>query len=120
MSTTSSRRSGPAIALAIGGLFLAGCTTAGPVDKIVTMRVGQTGHLTAYRNDSCGAPAPSWASVQRRLPSSSIVSYSDGGLSSRNSRQCGKRVPTRAINATGIKPGSEVNRYQDTIEIVVR
>lgn len=106
--------------LAIGGAFLAGCTTAGSVDKTVTMNVGQTGHLTAYRNDSCGASAPSWESVERKLPRSSIVSYSDGGLRSRNSKQCGKQVPTRAVNVMGIKPGSEINRYQDVIQIVVK
>lgn len=105
--------------LVMGGILLSGCTTASSVDKTVTMKVGQTGHLTAYRSDSCGAAAPSWASVERKLPRSSIISYSDGGLRSRNSKQCGKRVPTRAVDATGIKPGKEINRYQDTIQIVV-
>ncbi len=99
----------------------AGCSTSGPADSTVSLRVGQTGHLTAYRANSCGAAPPSFASVQGRLPRSSIVTYSDGGLSSRVSNQCKTRVPTRAVNATGVKPGEEVKRYQSgTVRIVVQ
>ena len=59
--------------------------------------------------------------MQRWLPRSGVVSYSDGGLSSRVSDQCRRRVPTRAVNATGVKPGEEVKRYQSgTVRIVVR
>lgn len=102
-------------------LLLSGCVTAGNADKTVELRVGETRHLTAYRGNSCSAAAPSFAAIQNRLPKSSIVSYSDAGLSSRVSRDCGKRVPTRAVNATGVTPGSEGHAYQsESVAIVVR
>ncbi|MEO3997667.1 hypothetical protein [Mesorhizobium sp. CAU 1732] len=100
---------------------LAGCVSAGSADRTLELSVGQTKHITAYRADGCGAAAPSFASISGRLPSSGIVSYSDGGLSSRMSDQCKRQVPTRAVNATGIKAGSEVKRYQSgTVAIVVK
>ncbi|WP_244468042.1 hypothetical protein [Nitratireductor soli] len=98
-------------------LLATGCTS---VDKTVELGVGQTKHLTAYRADSCGASAPSYANVAARLPRAKTVRYSDGGPSSRNSKQCGTRVPTRAVNVTGIAAGDETHRYQDTIRIVVK
>lgn len=105
----------------VAALALAGCVSAGSADVTRELRVGQTGHITAYRADGCNAPAPSFASIQGRLPSSEIVRYSDGGTSSRVSNQCGKRVPTRAVNGTGIKAGSEVKRFQSgTVAIVVK
>ena len=103
------------------GLVLSGCVTATNADKTVEMRVGETKHLTAYRGNSCSAGAPSYADIVGRLPKSSIVNYSDGGLSSRISRDCGKRVPTRAVNGTAIATGSEGHRYQSgTVAIVVK
>ncbi|TKT75008.1 hypothetical protein [Aquamicrobium sp. LC103] len=100
---------------------LAGCVSAGSADKTVELSIGETKHLTAYRADGCGAAPPSFDTVSRRLPRSGIVSYSDGGLSSRVSDQCKTRVPTRAVNATGVRAGSEVKRYQSgTVAIVVR
>ena len=105
----------------LSGLFLAGCVTTGNADKTVELGIGQTRHLTAYRGNSCTAPAPSYANIVNRLPKSSIVAYSDGGPSSRVSKDCKMRVPTRAVNATGVKPGSEVIRYQSgTVAIVVK
>lgn len=102
-------------------LVLSGCVTATNADKTVEMRVGETKHLTAYRGNSCSAGAPSYADIVGRLPKSSIVNYSDGGLSSRVSRDCGKRVPTRAVNGTAIATGSEGHRYQSgTVAIVVK
>lgn len=102
-------------------LPLAGCVSAGSADVTRELAVGQTVHITAYRADSCSAPAPSFATVERRLPRSEIVRFSDGGLSSRVSDQCKVRVPTRAVNGTGIKAGSEVKRFQSgTVAIVVR
>lgn len=86
----------------------------------LSLAVGQTAHLDAYRADSCGGAAPSWASVQARLPASSIVTYSDGGISSRDSRSCGTSVATRAVNATGIAAGTEVHTYSDTIAVTVQ
>lgn len=100
---------------------LAGCVSAGSADVTRELKVGQTAHITAYRGNSCSAPAPSFAEIAGRLPRSEIVRYSDGGLSSRVSNQCGTRVPTRAVNGTGIKAGSEVHRFQSgTVAIVVR
>ncbi|EKF20684.1 hypothetical protein NA2_02829 [Nitratireductor pacificus pht-3B] len=98
-------------------LLATGCTS---VDKTVQLGVGETKHLTAYRADNCGAPAPSYANVSARLPKAKTIRYSDGGLRSRNSKQCGRQVPTRAINATGVAAGDETHRYQDTIRIVVK
>lgn len=100
---------------------LAGCVSAGGADVTREVRVGQTAHITAYRGNGCNTPAPSFAQIQNRLPRSEIVRYSDGGPSSRVSRDCGKSVPTRAVNGTGVKPGQEVHRYQSgTVAIVVK
>lgn len=105
--------------IALIGLLAAGCVTAGGERR--EFAVGKTRHLTAYRADSCGAPPPSFAEVATRIPRSEILRYSDGGLSSRVSNDCGGRVPTRAVNGTGIKPGTETTRYQSgTITVVVK
>jgi hypothetical protein len=105
----------------IAALSLAGCVSAGSADVTRTLAVGQTGHITAYRGNGCSAPAPSFASIQGRLPRSAIVRYSDGGPSSRVSKDCGRRVPTRAVDGTGIKAGQEVHRFQSgTVAIVVK
>lgn len=102
-------------------LPLAGCVSTQSADRTLELAVGQTKHITAYRADGCGAAAPSFASIQGRLPRSDLVTYSDGGPSSRVSDQCRRRVPTRAVNATAVKAGSEVKRYQSgTIAIVVK
>lgn len=115
------------LAFAAVALLLQGCmdtpaaTTAIPASaERLTLAVGETKHLDAYRADDCGGAAPSWASVQARLPASSIVSYSDGGESSRDSRSCGRNVATRAVNATGVAAGTEVHTYSDTIAITVQ
>lgn len=57
-------------------LLATGCAS---VDKTVELGVGQTKHLTAYRADSCGASAPSYANVAARLPRAKTIRYSDGG-----------------------------------------
>lgn len=105
--------------LSLATLALAGCVSAGNADKTVELSVGQTRHLTAYRADSCGGTPPSFASIVNRLPKSAIVNYSDGGPSSRESKDCGRRVATRAVNATGVAPGSEVKRYQSGVVAIV-
>ena len=105
--------------LSLAAMVLPGCVSAGSADKTVELSVGQTRHLTAYRADSCGGTPPSFASLVGRLPKSAIVSYSDGGLSSRVSKDCKGRVPTRAVNATGIAPGSEVKRFQSGVVAIV-
>lgn len=105
----------------LAGLLVAGCITAGNADKTVELTVGETRHITAYRGNACNAPAPSFAEIKGRLPKSSIVRYSDGGLSSRVSNDCKKRVPTRAVNGTGIAAGTEGHRYQSgSVAIVVK
>ncbi|KQZ13955.1 MULTISPECIES: hypothetical protein [unclassified Mesorhizobium] len=105
----------------VAGLLLGGCVSVGSADKSVELRVGETRHITAYRGDGCNAPAPSFAAIQGRIPKSAVVRYSDGGLSSRVSKDCKKRVPTRAVNGTGIASGTEVKRYQSgTVAIVVK
>lgn len=110
-----------AAAAIVSALALSGCVTPESADKTVELRVGQTRHLTAYRSDGCGAPAPSYASVLPRLPTITVAEYSDGGLSSRVSKDCGKRVPTRAVNVTGVKPGAEGHQYQSgSVAIVVK
>lgn len=87
----------------------------------VEFRMGQTKHITAYRGFRCGSPAPAFGDVMKRIPKSKLVKYSDGGLSSRVSKQCKTRVPTRAINGTAIKSGKETKRYQSgTVTLVVR
>lgn len=107
--------------LVFGGLLVvAGCVSAANADKTVELRVGQTKHIDAYRASSCGAPAPSFADIQGRLPSSKIVQFSDGGISSRMSNSCKRRVPTRAINGTGVAVGEEVKRFDNTVAIIVR
>jgi hypothetical protein len=104
------------LALTLSGVFTAANA------QVVTreLKVGQKAHITAYRGNNCSAPAPSFSQIVGRLPKSNIVKYSDGGTSSRNSNECGKRVPTRAVDGTGIKKGTETHRYQNTVKIVVK
>ena len=100
---------------------LAGCVSVDSADVKRELAVGETRHITAYRGDGCSAPAPSFDTVMRRIPKSELVRYSDGGLSSRVSNDCKKRVPTRAVNGTGLKAGSEVKRYQSgTVAVIVK
>ena len=108
------------LTIAAVGLGLGFWATAASA-KTVEFKVGQTKHITAYRGDNCSAGAPSFAQVMRRIPKSDLVTYSDGGLSSRVSDQCGKRVPTRAVNGKAVKKGKETKRYQSgTVTIVVK
>lgn len=103
------------------GMALSGYVSVAAAQQVTReLKVGETRHITAYRGNSCNAPAPSFAQIAGKLPRSKIVKYSDGGTSSRVSDQCGKRVPTRAVNGTGIKKGTETHRYQNTVRIVVK
>lgn len=105
--------------LSLAVLTMTGCVSAGSADKTVELSVGQTRHLTAYRANGCGGTPPSFDAIASRLPKSTIVTYSDGGPSSRVSKDCGARVPTRAVNATGVAAGSEVHRYQSGVVAIV-
>lgn len=97
------------------------CAGTPALAKTVEFKVGQTRHITAYRADSCGAQPPSFAQVMKRIPKSNLVTYSDGGLSSRMSNDCRKRVPTRAVNGTAVKTGKETKRYQSgPVTLVVK
>ena len=96
-----------------------GTVSIPPGTETLRLAVGETDHLDAFRGRSCSDPAPSWQQVQRWLPESSIVTYSDGGESTRDSISCGQVVPTRAVNATGVRPGTEINQYTDRIAIIV-
>ena len=100
---------------------LAGCVSVDSADVKRELAVGETRHITAYRGDGCSAPAPSFDTVMKRIPKSELVRYSDGGLSSRVSDQCKTRVPTRAVNGTGIKACAEVKNYQSgTVASIVK
>lgn len=104
-----------AAAIALSGLTVAAHA------KTVEFSVGQTKHVTAYRGFKCGSPPPTFQELRRRIPRSRLVTYSDGGLSSRVSKDCKRRVPTRAINGTAVKTGKETKRYQSgTVTLVVR
>jgi hypothetical protein len=119
--------------LATGAAALAACAEAAvdtpsrgagaaipPGVETLELAVGETRRLDAYRGETCDSGAPSWENVQARLPASAIIAYSDGGLSSRDSNACRKNVPTRAVDATGLRPGQEVHQFSDRIAIVVR
>lgn len=113
------KKMGSLAGILFAGLALTGCVSASSADKTVELSVGQTRHLTAYRADGCGGRPPSFAAIEGRLPKSAIVTYSDGGPSSRVSKSCGTRVPTRAVNATAVASGSEVHRYQSGVVAIV-
>lgn len=102
-----------ATAIALTGLAVAAHA------KTVEMQVGQTKHITAYRGFKCGSPPPTFQELSRRIPRSKLVTYSDGGLSSRISKDCKRRVPTRAINGTAVKTGKETKRYQSGMVTLV-
>jgi hypothetical protein len=114
--------------LAMRNLAFAAATTFGLIclgttahAKTVELKVGQTKHITAYRGFKCGSRAPTFGDLMKRIPKSKLVTYSDGGPSSRVSDQCKRRVPTRAINGTAVKAGKETKRYQSgTVTIVVK
>lgn len=86
----------------------------------VTLAVGETKPIDAIRASQCGSPAPTWAEVQSDLPVSNIISYSDGGLSSRNSESCNRSVETRVVNGTGTAIGTEVLELDNLIAVIVR
>jgi hypothetical protein len=73
------------------------------------LAVGETKLLTASRPLKCLEPKVlDFNDVKLRLPSSDLITYSDGGGNhERFSGKCGGNVPARAILATGVKKGSQ-------------
>lgn len=101
---------------------------AGPAlaDNVLELRVGETKHLTVYITEKggkldCKAKPPAWKTVKAKLPKSKIVTFSDGDLGPRTSRQCGGEVVGREIDATGVKPGKQVLKVQSgKLTVIVR
>lgn len=85
----------------------------------VSLKVGESAIIHGARGNECG-PAPSWESAKELLPELVTGTLTDGGVGTRNSRQCGGRVPARAILYTALKVGTEqTSLYGDDIVIRV-
>lgn len=85
----------------------------------VSARVGDSVIIHGARGDECG-PAPSWEEARELLPQLQTGTLSDGGVGTRQSRQCGGRVQARAILFTATAPGTEqISLYGDDIVIRV-
>jgi hypothetical protein len=55
------------------------------------------------------------------MPKTALVSYSDSGFGSRQSRSCAGAVVVRIINVTGTKAGTQqVNFYRDPFTLSVQ
>lgn len=91
-----------------------------PIKTAVSLDVGQSTVIHGERG-KCGQNAPDWETVATSLPTLSTGKFSDGGLGTRYSRQCGGATPGRAIRFTATTPGTEqIQLYGDTIRIEVR
>ncbi len=85
----------------------------------VSLKVGESAIIHGARGNECG-PAPSWESAKLLLPELVTGTLTDGGVGTRNSRQCGGRVPARAILFTATRVGTEqTSLYGDDIVIRV-
>lgn len=85
----------------------------------VSVQVGDAVIIHGARGNECG-PAPSWDSARELLPTLVTGTLTDGGVGTRLSRQCGGRVPARAILFTAAKVGAEqISLYGDEIHIRV-
>lgn len=85
----------------------------------VSVKVGESAIIHGARGNECG-PAPSWESAKLLLPELVTGTLTDGGVGTRVSRQCGGRVPARAILFTATSPGTEqISLYGDDIVIRV-
>ena len=127
-------------AAAVAGLCVAGIVAAGfalwprdtapdPVGSYegvvaeyvrnVSARVGDSMIIHGARGNECGA-APTWEEAMPLLPELVTGTLSDGGVGTRFSRQCGGRVPARAIVFTATATGIEqITLYGDPIVIRV-
>jgi len=85
----------------------------------VSVKVGESAIIHGARGNECG-PAPSWESAKLLLPELVTGTLTDGGVGTRVSRQCGGRVPARAILFTATTAGTEqISLYGDDIVIRV-
>ncbi|MFD1197999.1 hypothetical protein ACFQ3K_06665 [Brucella gallinifaecis] len=85
----------------------------------VSAKVGDSLIIHGARGNECG-DAPTWESAKLLLPELVTGTLTDGGVGTRNSRQCGGRIPARAIMFTATKPGTEqISLYGDDIVIRV-
>ena len=85
----------------------------------VSTRVGEATIIHGARGNDCG-PAPAWEVARELLPDLVTGTLSDGGVGTRHSRQCGGRVPARAILYTATQAGTEqFSLYGDDIVIRV-
>lgn len=85
----------------------------------VSVKVGETAIIHGARGNECGE-APTWESAKLLLPELVTGTLTDGGVGTRVSRQCGGRVPARAILFTAMQPGTEqISLYGDDIVIRV-
>jgi len=85
----------------------------------VSVKVGESAIIHGARGNECG-PAPSWESAKLLLPELVTGTLTDGGVGTRVSRQCGGRIPARAILFTATQPGIEqISLYGDNIVIRV-
>ena len=72
----------------------------------VTFTRGETKVIHAERGD-CGKLPRDWIDVEASLPSTSLGTFSDGGLARRNSKFCKGYTPARAILFTAHRAGVE-------------
>lgn len=85
----------------------------------VSVKVGKSAIIHGARGNECG-DAPSWESAKLLLPELVTGTLTDGGVGTRVSRQCGGRIPARAILFTATKAGTEqISLYGDDIVIRV-
>lgn len=103
---------------AAGGAMAAGKIVVKPV---VELSVGKSVIIHGARSSACGAAPPAWADLKASLPSSSLGTFSDGGIGTRLSKQCNGPTPARAIKFTAKTKGSEKVYLQgDRITITVK
>jgi hypothetical protein len=90
--------------------------------RTITLNVGESAIIHAYRAQCGSASAPSWDYTvgSGYLTPSSLGTYSDGGVGTRHSRSCGGATPARAIKFTAVTPGSETfEMFGDQVSITV-
>lgn len=85
----------------------------------ISIKVGESAIIHGARGNECG-DAPTWESAKLLLPELVTGTLTDGGVGTRVSRQCGGRIPARAILFTATSPGTEqISLYGDDIVIRV-
>jgi hypothetical protein len=95
-----------------------------------TLTVGQTATVYAVRAKSCDQGAPAFDDVKRRLPKTTLGTFSDGGTVQRTSMACTSLVgsnhkdawvPARAITFTATSRGTETLKFfTDPIVLTVK